>query len=347
MKTSETTFTKSILITATTLLLIFGVLYLFFRLLQPFVLIFLTAFILSICLNPLHEYLNTKARFGKTASAIIAVLLLFIVVSAPLTIFIALLTGEVAGILEYISVNAGIKNQLIETLLGLFDRFGLSTKIISLEMEKYVVSSLRFLSTSLTGIISGTAGLLLNTLLTISVTIYFLAYKKTIALYIYDIIPLPKADTDRLVERAVEVIGAVLRGNLVIVAIQAILGGVGFAISGLTPSLLLAMLYGLASLIPVVGIAIIWVPGAAYLILSGNLMGGLGIAAWCIMSNLLLDNVIGPKILGSQARLHPLFILFGVLGGISMFGLIGIVLGPTVIAVSFIAIDIYRQLLKR
>ena len=105
-------------------------------------------------------------------------------------------------------------------------------------------------------------------------------------------------------------------------------------------------LYGLASLIPVVGITLVWLPAAAYLIATGNLAGGIGIAVWCIVSNLFMDNVISPKIVAGKTRLHPLFILFGVLGGVQLFGLFGIILGPTIIALSFIALEMYRQLLK-
>jgi len=156
------------------------------------------------------------------------------------------------------------------------------------------------------------------------VTFYFLIHKETIIRYVTNINLLSQADTKRLISRATDVMTATIRGNFIVIAIQAVLGGVGFANLGLSSPVLLGALYGLASLIPVVGITLVWLPTAVYLILSGNLFGGIGLAIWCISSNLLMDSIVGPKIVAGETRLHPLFILFGVLGGIQLFGLFGI-----------------------
>ena len=124
------------------------------------------------------------------------------------------------------------------------------------------------------------------------------------------------------------------------------MGGLGFAIFGLASPVLLGVLYGLASLIPMVGITLVWLPSVAYLLFSGNLIGGIGLVIWCKGSNLFMDNFLGPKIVAGETRLHPLFILFGVLGVIQIFGLFGIVLGPTIVALSLIALEMYRHILK-
>ena len=103
------------------------------------------------------------------------------------------------------------------------------------------------MSTSLTSILSQTFGLILNGLLALLVTFYFLTQKETILRYIYSINPLRQTDTDRLSSRATEVISATVRGNLIVIAIQAVLGGVGFAVFDLSLPVLLGALYGLAS----------------------------------------------------------------------------------------------------
>ena len=215
-----------------------------------------------------------------------------------------------------------------------------------LEINKYIVTSLRFVSMSLTSIISQAFGLILNGFLALLVTFNFLMHKETIFRYVTSINLLSQANTERLISRATEVMTATIRGNFIVITIQALLGGVGFVIFGLSSPVLLGSLYGLASLIPVIGITLVWLPAATYLVLSGNLFGGIGLVVWCIGSNLLMDNVVGPKIVAGKTRLHPLFILFGVLGGIQLFGLFGIILGPTIIALSFVALEMYRQLLK-
>jgi len=337
---------RSVLIVSTTLSVILGLLFLLFRILQPFLFIFLTAFILSVFLSPLFAYLHQRLRLPKTISAITAIFVSILVTSIPLSIIATLLVSETGDVLAFIQANAGIRNELTQAIYGYLNQWGISTQNFEFEVNKYVITSLRFLSASLTAILTQTFGFILNGLLTLLVTFYFLVHKEAVIQYVSSVNPLSQANTGRLVSRATEVMTATIRGNLIVIAIQAVVGGVGFAIFGLSSPVLLGALYGLASLIPVVGITLVWLPASLFLMLSGNLVSGIGIAVWCVISNLIMDNVISPKIVAGETRLHPLFILFGVLGGIQLFGLFGIILGPTIIALSFVALEIYRQLLK-
>ena len=346
MKTDFSTTIRSMLIVGTTLSVVLGLLFLLFRILQPFLFVFLTAFILSVFLNPLFVYLHLKFLLPKTVSAILAIVIFILVVSLPFSTIATLLINETSDLLAYIRTNTGSRDELTSAVYGYLNRWGISTQHLEFEANKYITTALGFVSTSVTSILSQTFGLILNGLLALFVTFYFLTQKETILRYIYSVNPLRQTDTDRLSSRATEVISATIRGNLIVIAIQAVLGGVGFAIFGFTSPVLLGTLYGIASLIPVIGIALLWLPAAAYFIVTGNFTGGIGIAAWCIVSNLLMDNVISPKIVSGETRIHPLFILFGVLGGVQLFGLFGIILGPTIIALSFIALEMYRQLLN-
>lgn len=347
MKTDLSAATIRTLLTVVfTLSIIIVLLYLLFRILQPFLFIFLAAFILSVFLNPLFEYCHKKLLLNKTVSAIITIFFTILVISIPLSIILTLLVGEVNDALFYIQTNLGTRNELTASVYTYLRQFGIPTQNIELEIDKHVVTTLRFLSTNLTAILSQTVGLILNSMLTLLVTFYFLTRKETIRQYLYRINPLNQTDLDQLGSRAAEVMTATIRGHLIIITVQAVLGGLGFAIFGLSSPVLLGSLYGLASLIPMVGITLVWLPAVFYLIFSGNLFGGVGLAIWCTGSNLFMDNIIGPRIVAGETRLHPLFILFGVLGGVQLFGLFGIIIGPTIIALSFIALEMYRQLSK-
>jgi len=347
MKTGLPATMRPVLIVGTTLSIVVGLLFLLFRILQPFLFIFLTAFILSVFLNPLFAYLHQRLRLPKTVSATLTIFVSILVMSIPLSIIATLLIRETGDMLAFIQANAGTRNELVQAVYGYLNQWGISTQNFEFEANKYIVTTLGFVSTSLTAILSQTFGFILNGFLTLLVTFYFLMHKETIIHYVTGINLLSQADTERLTSRATEVMTATIRGNFIVIAIQAVLGGVGFAIFGFSSPVLLGALYGLASLIPVVGITLVWFPAAAYLIVTGNLVSGIGIAAWCIISNLFMDNVISPKIVAGETRLHPLFILFGVLGGVQMFGLFGIVLGPTIVALSFVALEMYRQLLNK
>lgn len=345
LKTNLTSPLRSVLIVGTTLVVVLGLLFLLFQILQPFLYIFLTAFILSVFLNPLFGFFHQKLSLPKSFSALSCLILFIVVISIPITMITTLLINETSSLLSFIQANAGLRNELTHAVYGYLNQWGISTQSIEFEVNKYIITALGFVSTSLTSLLSQTFGLILNGLLALLVTFYFLINKEAIIHYATGLNLLSLTNTKLLTSRATEVMTATIRGNLIVITLQAILGGVGFAIFGLSAPVLLGILYGLASLIPVVGIALIWIPGAIYLILTGNLADGIGIISWCLLSNLLMDNIISPKIVSGETRLHPLFILFGVLGGVQLFGLFGIILGPTIIALSFIALEMYHQIL--
>lgn len=251
MKTGLSTTMRSVLIVSTTLSVILGLLFLLFRILQPFLFIFLTAFILSVFLSPLFAYLHQRLRLPKTISAITAIFVSILVTSIPLSIIATLLVSETGDVLAFIQANAGIRNELTQAIYGYLNQWGISTQNFEFEVNKYVITSLRFLSASLTAILTQTFGFILNGLLTLLVTFYFLVHKEAVIQYVSSVNPLSQANTGRLVSRATEVMTATIRGNLIVIAIQAVVGGVGFAIFGLSSPVLLGALYGLASLIPV------------------------------------------------------------------------------------------------
>jgi predicted PurR-regulated permease PerM len=98
-----------------------------------------------------------------------------------------------------------------------------------------------------------------------------------------------------------------------------------------------------ASVVPIVGTALVWVPGGIYLIIMGDYGQATGVMVWCLIVSIICDNWLRPKLIGGQADLHPLLTFFAVLGGISYFGLVGLILGPLVLAILLSLIDVYKR----
>ncbi|MBI4089296.1 MAG: AI-2E family transporter [Candidatus Levybacteria bacterium] len=336
---------KSNIATTTTLAIVATLLFLLFQLIQPFFLIFISAFILSVLLNPLFTYLNTKRNFSKTISALIAIVFFLIVALIPLGGTITLLIQEIRAIISQ-NNTALFRKELIEVIYGFLNQFGLSIDNFSSEINNFLINSLRFLSANLTKVLSSTLGLIVNIILTMLVTFNFLVHREKMIRYIFQLNPLGRIHLERLSNKASEIIVGTIRGNIIVVTIQAVLGGIGFFLFGVQSPILLGILYGLASMIPTIGIAFIWIPISASLIISGNVFGAIGIVVWSLTSNVVMDNFLSPKIIGSQTKMHPILMLFGILGGINVFGIIGIIVGPTIIALSLVALEIYRELLK-
>jgi predicted PurR-regulated permease PerM len=124
--------------------------------------------------------------------------------------------------------------------------------------------------------------------------------------------------------------------------VQGALGGLGFWAAGLPSPFLFGTLMAICAPIPFVGTALIWAPGAIYLLIQGKTMAGLLLIAWGVVAVSSIDNVIRPLFISGRAKLPILLIVFGVIGGLLAFGLAGVVAGPIILAVSLIFFEVYR-----
>jgi len=138
-------------------------------------------------------------------------------------------------------------------------------------------------------------------------------------------------------ERALKAQKNVFYGNIVITFLQGAAVGVGLALLGVPHPILLGFVAGIFSLIPIVGTFIVWVPAAIFIYFTDGIAFALVFAIWAAAANIILDNIVKPKILDKKLNLHPILIFFSLLGGLQIFGFVGIILGPLV-AVLFISL---------
>jgi predicted PurR-regulated permease PerM len=143
---------------------------------------------------------------------------------------------------------------------------------------------------------------------------------------------------------------AVIYGSIIIAIIQGTLGGIGFLVFGLPSPLLWGAVMTFAALIPYVGSSIIWLPASLILIFNGYfnlettlIVKGILFMLYGMFVIATIDNILKPKIIGDKAGLHPILVLLGVVGGLSLFGFIGIILGPIIFAMLVAFIDIYEE----
>ncbi len=156
-----------------------------------------------------------------------------------------------------------------------------------------------------------------------------------------DISPLAEADDETIFKKLALAVSAVVRGSLIVAFIQGILATVGFMIFGLPNPVLFGTIAAIAALVPGVGTALVLVPAIGYLFLSGNTFGAAGLFIWGTVVVGLVDNFLGPQLIGNKMKLHPLAVFLAVLGGIVFFGPIGIIVGPLVISLFSALLDVY------
>jgi len=218
---------------------------------------------------------------------------------------------------------------------------------VDLSVGQYATQALGVLASNLGPIFSSLAGILLNTFVFL-IALYFLL-KDGARLKEYLVATSPLADRDDLmiVSRLQSAVSATVKGSLTIGLVQGILTGVGFAIFGVPNAALWGSVAAIAALVPAVGTALVIAPAVLFLFLTGSSAGALGLLIWGVVAVGLVDNLLGPRLIGRGMHLHPLLVFLAVLGGLAFFGPLGFFLGPLVVSLCLALIEIYSSLKAR
>lgn len=340
---------KSIIsiISALFFLLVFG--FIFFNMVYGFYLNILLGLVFAIALRPMHYRISKLFRGRKRVAAIITILIVSFVILIPVAILLNVIANEA---LKFGNRNVG------EDLALLEEKYDKSIDAINEKFEEWfnqkellkkedvteiIKNSARNVGNEVIGYFTNLFSVIASSVILFMTIYYTLVDWDSLRNYIYKYSPLNEVATSRLASRTLSVVRAALKGNIIMIFVQGIAGGVGLWIAGMDYVLLLATLYGLASLVPVIGTGTIWIPSVIFLALSGNIFAAIFLALWNMLLVGSLDNFIMPMLVKKGARLHPFFVLIGVLGGISVFGLVGFIIGPTIIALLFVSIEMLKE----
>jgi predicted PurR-regulated permease PerM len=190
----------------------------------------------------------------------------------------------------------------------------------------------RFLLAAGTGLIGVLAGFTGNAILTFLILFFVFRDGPTAIENVTSLLPLSRKQTVRLMTGIRDSIVANLYGILAVSLAQGLLTGAALAILRVPSALLLGLTAAVCSLIPIMGTMLVWIPAAIYLIGTGHPLKGIILILWGTLVVGTVDNIIRPLVIGSRVELHPLLLLFALLGGLQAFGFIGIFIGPLVIS---------------
>lgn len=179
-------------------------------------------------------------------------------------------------------------------------------------------------------------------LIVVFFTLFFvLRDKEQFSEYVRGISPFSKDVENKLFKSSKNITLSVIYGQVFIGVIQGIIIGIGFFIFNVNNALFLTLIASLAGIFPVIGTAIVWLPVAIYLFIGDNTFASIGIVIFGIFSS-TIDNILRPMIVSRRARMHPLILLVGMIGGLFLFGILGFILGPLILAYIFIILETYR-----
>lgn len=213
--------------------------------------------------------------------------------------------------------------------------------IIIQKLGQLVGTISSFLIDSLSAFTKVTIDAVFSSIIMLYVMFYFLTMGDLLLEKILFFLPLEDISEQRLLNRFTSVTRATLKGTLVIGLLQGGICGVAFGIAGIEGPVFWGSLMAVMSIIPAFGTAIVWFPALVILALMGDFTGVIILLILCGAVAGNLDNVIRPRLVGKDTEMHDLFVLFGTLGGISMFGLLGIIIGPIIAALFITVWEIY------
>jgi predicted PurR-regulated permease PerM len=328
------------------LLVIFAIAaYLCWLMLRPFVGVLMWAIVLVVVFYPAHRRL--VAWTGKPGSAAaLSTLLVILTILLPVIGVTFAVAQELSGAVETVQGGLGqiLDIPAIQPVVRWLDKY---VDLDSLRSSDYVTTHLQAWSAAIAGPTLMFVGGLLNALVTMVLVVftmfYFFRDGEALRVALYEIVPLEYEQSNDIVMRTREVIGATIYGVLAISAIQGTLGYLIFLLLGLPSPLLWGVVMFLMSMIPMAGAFIVWVPAALYLLLTGSYVKAIVLAVWGVVVIGSIDNFLSPRLVGRRARLHELLIFFSVLGGLQVFGVLGLVIGPVLAAITLALIEVVRQ----
>lgn len=208
----------------------------------------------------------------------------------------------------------------------------------------YARQGLDLLVSNFAALFSSFARILLSVFVFLTAFYFFLKDGKKLKNYFVALSPLDDKDDESIVSRLKGAVSSAVKGNLAIGVIQGTLTGIGFAIFGVPNAALWGGVAAIAALLPGIGTALVITPAIIFLFLSGSTFSAIGLLAWGVTAVGLVDNFLGPRLIGSGMQLHPLAVFIAVLGGLAFFGPLGFILGPLTMSVCLALIDIYISL---
>jgi predicted PurR-regulated permease PerM len=326
-------------------------LYLAYLILFPFIDTLILAIILASIFNPLQIYLERRLKGRKNLAALIIALIITFAIAIPVFVFTSALVAQGLDTVNKTNdwLRTGKLQQLIqdprinEYLAKLQERFPyleVSKTDISNDLLYLSRGIGQFLLGKVSSILGNVASLVAHFFIMIFIAYFLVRDGGEMVSAVRSYLPLRAEQEDRIINGIRVVTKSVLLGTFITAICQGLAGGIALAILDF-PGLFWGTMTALASLIPLVGTYLIWVPIALYLVLLGQVKSAFFLAVWSISLSGIIENLVRPFLMKGKSKMPPFYILLAILGGVQYFGLKGILYGPLILSFAMIMLFIY------
>ena len=311
--------------------LVLLVAYLAYLVLGPFLSPLAWAAVFAMMFHGVHGELVPKV--GANRAALVTTLMAAILIVAPAVTIVSVFAREVPQFIDYIKDANLTSTDRIERIWEVArarSPMALPEDPFSL-LREGVQRALAFLAPR-AGAVVADAFATLGSLFVMLFSLFFLLRDgEALGQQIRELLPLPDRERDRLMTETRDLVIASVGAGLAVAASQGAIGGVAFWLLGISAPVVWGVVMAMCSLIPVVGAALVWVPTALWLLLSGDIGRGIALVLVGVLAISMVDNVLRPLLLAGRTSASGLVVFLGLLGGAAAFGFIGLVIGPIIL----------------
>lgn len=310
-----------------------------FFIFQPFWIVLILGISFAIVLHPVYSWLNNR-KLPEWLSALVTLILFILLLCGPLLGIGAIVFNQSQDVYRVV-VSEGNAQPFLYSIENRINN--ILPEFINFDINQRTTEFISYLSKNIANIFSTTVSAFFSFLLMLLIIFYLLKdgtrWKKAIVL----ISPLQDKEDERIITRLASSVNAVIKGYMFVALIQGVVMGIGLWIFHVPNPALWGVVAAVSSLLPMIGTALVSVPAIIFLFVTGNTVSSLGLIIWSVVAVGTIDNFLSPIIVGKKIHLPSIIILFSVLGGISLLGPVGILIGPLTVSLLYTLISIYRS----
>ena len=319
-------------------------------LLWPFLSVIILAIVVTGVFAPVYHLIHRK--LNSTISSLLTCVLIFIVLFLPLSFFVGILANEAWDL--YLTARNALQNKPFMELLqksDIFDTVNLflakfKIQITGAQLNKAIAEIGRvmglFLYEQARSITTNVLKFIVNFFFMLLIIFYLLIDSPRLVAFIVQLSPLPEDQDQKLIKKFKDIAAAILLGNGLGGIIQGTLGGLVFFLFGLKSPFLWGVIMALLAFLPILGIGIVFVPAAIMLFLQGRLAAGIFFLVFYLILSGGIEYFFKPRLVGQRVRMHTLIVFLSIIGGLKLFGILGIIYGPLVATAFLTLAEIYQ-----
>ncbi len=316
--------------------------YMVWQIMSPFLSALALAAVIVTISSPLYHKIRLyMPRQSKSLAAFISTIIVFVVGILPIVLMTTLVVNEIVDFYQEIDSAEGLTITTISA--GIESQIQRVVPDFEINVADQIRLSAEWFTGNLASIFTGTITTFFLFFIALIASFYFFRDGRELLELVVKASPLPDDEDQEILDRMGRAVRAVATGTLLVALIQAVLATLGMMVAGVDRAVLLGGLVAIAAMIPGIGTSVIMFPVVIILFISGNVVPAIGLLIWSVLAVGLVDNFIGPQLMSRGNNMHPFIILISVLGGLSLFGAIGFLIGPVVVTLFLVLLEIYNH----